>query len=114
MKQLLFVFVLFIEVVAFGQTDSIPSSIDVTGNMEFSTDSIKKGENIKFEFITSFNKQVSLSLYSEEGKLISTTGIEVFSERGLALSTRSFESDTYFMCLKLKTKTLLKKVTIFP
>jgi len=47
-----------------------------------------------------------------EGVLISTTLIDVFSDRGLALATRSFEVGTYFMCLKLKTKTLIKKVTI--
>ena len=112
MKRILFIICLLIPVVFFSQNDSIPNSIETSGYVEFSIDSINKGANINFEFITEFNKQVSLKLYSLEGVLISTTLIDVFSDIGLALATRSFEVGTYFMCLKLKTKTLIKKVTI--
>ena len=112
MKRILSIIWLLIPVVFFSQNDLIPNSIETSGYVEFSIDSINKGANINFEFITEFNKQVSLKLYSFEGVLISTTLIDVFSVRGLALATRSFEVGTYFMCLKLKTKTLIKKVTI--
>ena len=112
MKRILFIFCLLMQVTSFSQNDSIPNTIETSGNIEFSIDSINKGANINFEFITEFNKQVSLKLYSLEGVLISTTSIEVFSDRGLALATRSFEVGTYYMCLKLKTKTLIKKITI--
>jgi hypothetical protein len=112
MKRILFIICLLMQVATFSQNDPIPISIETSGNVEFSIDSIYKGENINFEFITEFNKQVSLKLYSLEGVLISTTLIEMFSGRGLALATRSFEVGTYYMCLKLKTKTLIKKVTI--
>ena len=112
MKRILFIICLLGQLGSFSQNDSIPYSIETSGNIEFSIDSINKGANINFEFITEFNKQVSLKLYSLNGVLISTTSIEVFSDRGLALATRSFEVGTYYMCLKLKTKTLIKKITI--
>ena len=112
MKRILFVICLLIPVVFFSQNDSIPNSIETSGHFEFSIDSINKGANINFEFITEFNKHVSLKLYSLEGVLISTTLIDVFSDRGVAIATRRFEEGTYFMCSKLKTKTLIKKVTI--
>ena len=112
MKWLLIVFGMLIHVASFAQNEPIPNSIDTSGNIEFSVDSINKGQNINFQFITEFNQHVSLKLYSLDGLLISTTTIEVFSERGLALATRSFEPGTYFMCLKLKTKTIIKKVIL--
>ena len=112
MKRILIIVCLLMQVVSFSQNDSIPNSIKTSVNVEFSIDSINKGANINFEFITKFNKQVRLKLYSLECVLISTTLIEVFSDRGLALATRSFEVGTYYKCLKLKTKTLIKKVTI--
>lgn len=114
MKRILFIICLLMQVASFSQKDSIPNSIETSGNVDFSIDSINKGANINVEFITEFNKQVSLKLYSLEGVLISTTLIEVFSDRGLALATRSFEVGTYYMCLKLKTKTLIKKIIITP
>jgi len=114
MKQIIFVLVLLFQVTIIAQYDSIPSSIDTSGITEFSEVLVVKGENINFEFLTSFNNQVSMKLYSLEGELISTTAIEVFAEKGLALTTRSFEPATYFMCLKLKTKTIIKKVVIKP
>jgi len=114
MKQLLVLFIVIIRIAVSAQNDSIPSGIDASGNVDFSTASVNKGENINFEFLTCYNKQVSLKLYSIDGVLISTTQIEVFSDRGLALTTRSFEPGTYYMCLKLKTKTLIKKVVISP
>ena len=112
MQRILFITCLLSQAASFSQNGSIPNSIETLGNIEFSIDSINKGANINFEFITEFNKQVSLKLYSLNGVLISTTSIEVFSDRGLALATRSFEVGTYYMCLKLKTKTLIKKITI--
>lgn len=112
MNRILSIICLLIPTVFFSQNDSIPNSIETSGYVDFSIDSINKGANINFEFITEFNKHVSLKLYSLEGVLISTTLIDVFSDRGVAIATRSFEEGTYFMCLKLKTKTLIKKVTI--
>ena len=114
MKRILLVIILFIQVTLSAQNDSIPGTIDTTGIIEYSADSVQKGGNLNFEFFTSFNQQVSLKLYSGKGVLISTTSIEVFSERGLALTTRSIDVGTYYMCLKLKTKTLIKKVSISP
>ena len=112
MKRIFFFICLIMQVASFSQNQAIPNTIETVGNIQFSIDSISKGDNVNFEFITEFNRQVGLKLYSSDGVLISTTLIDVFSDRGLALATRSFEVGTYYLCLKLKTKTLIKKITI--
>ena len=94
------------------QSDSINSCLDSLGTVEVYSTPINKGGNVNFEFNSEFNKQVSMLLYSEDCELISTTHIEVFSDKGLALSTRSFEPGIYFLCLKLKTKNLVKKISV--
>lgn len=114
MKLIFIIFFLIFGYAGIAQNDSIPSNIDSLGVVEVLPEPIKKGNNINFKFFTDFNKQVSLQLFNEKGDLLSTTNIEVFSDRGLALTTRSFEPGTYYLCLKLKTKNMVKKVTVVP
>ena len=46
MKRILFIFCLLIQVASFSQSDSVPNTIETSGNIEFSIDSIYKGDNI--------------------------------------------------------------------
>ena len=100
-----------IQFVGQAQNDSIPG-VKIDGVIEFSSATVKKGENVNFAFFTEFNKQVVLELYSEKGELLSTTNIEVYSDKGLALATRSFEPGMYYLRLILKTKSMVKRLVV--
>ena len=76
-------------------------------------DSIQKGGLIELSFDTMNNENVVLFVYDENGKMIGSNFIEVYSDMGIALATRSFEPGVYYLNLQLNTGNQAYKVKIF-
>lgn len=88
-----------------------PENIIKLGNVE-NLGELHKGKSIEFSFPTGFNKQVVLDVYNETGGIQSTNTIEVYSKKGLAMTTRSFSPGIYFFHLQLSGGNQIKRVVI--